>query len=46
MQRDRHQHALAEIADGRHEDRSPRELGIALKLGDVLVLERQPIELE
>ena len=46
MQRHRDQHALPEIADGRHEDRPPLQPRIDLQLRQVLVLEAEPVKLE
>ena len=46
MQRDRHQHALAEMPDRGHEDRPPGQHSVALQLRDMLVLQPQRIQLE
>ena len=45
-ERNADQHALAEIADGRDEQRTRRQPGIGDDFGDVLVLEGERIELE
>ena len=46
MQRHRYQHALAEMPDRRHEDRTARQPGVKLGLRHVLVLEPEAVELE
>ncbi len=46
VQRDRHQHALGEMADGGHEDRAPRQAAVRHDLGHVLVAEAERVEFE
>ena len=45
-QRQADQHALAEIADGRDEQRPPRRTRIGHDLRHMLVLEAEPVKLE
>ncbi len=46
LQRHGGDHALAEIADRRREERRARQFGIGLQFGQVLVLEGEGVELE
>ncbi len=46
VQRHRYEHPLAEMPDRGHEDRAPGQAAIKLRLGDMLVFEAEPVQLE